>query len=335
MTTRDSTPHLGRRGTLGLALAGLGATTGTVRAQGAFPTRPIRLVVPFPPGGSSDLLGRLVAANLSSRLGQPVVVENRAGAGGTLGIQHVAREPADGYTIAQGAIASFAFSPQLMNPPPYDPNTVLTPVAYVGSDYNALFINARIPARNMAELEAWIRAQPNPVPYASAGIGTPAHLGIAMFAKNRNLPMTHVPYRGAAPAIQDVAAGNAAMIFTGAVAGRGLVEGGQLRMLGVSARSRMPDSPDVPTLAEAGVPEMELLVWYGYFLHNATPRPILERYHATFMDMLRTPAFVAELRRAMMEPFPADQRLEDAPRFLAASVADIRRRIEAADVKPE
>jgi len=326
--------RFGRRGAFGLAL-GLAAAARPAFAQGAFPTRPIRLVVPFPPGGSSDLLGRMVAANLSSRLGQPVVVENRAGAGGTLGIQHVAREPADGYTIAQGAIASFAFTPQLMNPPPYDPNTVLTPIAYVGSDYNALFINARIPARSMAELEAWIRAQPNPVPYASAGIGTPAHLGIATFAKNRDLAMTHVPYRGAAPAIQDVAAGNAAMIFTGAVAGRGLVEGGQLRMLGVSARSRMPDSPDVPTLQEAGVPEMELLVWYGYFIHPGTPRPILERYHATFMDMLRSPAFVAELRRAMMEPFPADQTLEGAQRFLATSVADIRRRIDAADVKPE
>ncbi|WP_203075703.1 Bug family tripartite tricarboxylate transporter substrate binding protein [Falsiroseomonas ponticola] len=335
MTNGSFTPRLDRRRAIGLALAGLGAAVGPAAAQGSFPSRTIRLVVPFPPGGSSDLLGRLVAAQLSQRLGQPVVVDNRAGAGGTLGMQHVAREPADGYTIAQGAIASLAFSPLLMNPPPYDPNTVLTPVAFVGSDYNALFINARIPARNMAELEAWIRAQPNPVPYASAGIGTPAHLGIATFAQGRNLPMTHVPYRGAAPAIQDVAAGNAAMIFTGAVAGRGLVEGGQLRMLAVSARSRMADFPDVPTVREAGVPEMELLVWYGYFLHPATPRPILQRYHAAFMQMLGDAAFVAELRRGMMEPFPADQRLEDAPRLVAESVADVRRRIEAAGVKPE
>jgi tripartite-type tricarboxylate transporter receptor subunit TctC len=212
---------------------------------------------------------------------------------------------------------------------------VLTPLAFIGSDYNALFVNARIPARTMAELEAWIRAQPNPVPYASAGVGTPAHLGIAMFAQGRNLPMTHVPYRGAAPAIQDVAAGNAAMIFTGAVAGRGLVESGQLRMIAVSANSRMPDSPDVPTMREAGAPEMELLVWYAYFIHPGTPRPIIERYHATFMTMLRDDAFIAELRRAMMEPFPADQKLEDGPRRVAESVADVRRRIEAAGVKPE
>jgi tripartite-type tricarboxylate transporter receptor subunit TctC len=187
----------------------------------------------------------------------------------------------------------------------------------------------------MAELEAWIRAQPNPVPYASAGIGTPAHLGIASWAAARNLPMTHVPYRGAAPAFQDVAAGNAAMIFTGASTGRPLVEGGQLRLLAVSARSRMPDSPEVPTVREAGVAEMELLVWYAYFLHNATPRPILERYHATFMEMLRDAGFVAELRRAMMEPFAADQRLADMPKLVSDSVADVRRRIEAAGVKPE
>jgi tripartite-type tricarboxylate transporter receptor subunit TctC len=333
MTIQHTAPHIRRR-TLGLALAGI-AAAGPARAQGAFPTRPMRLVVPFPPGGSSDLLGRLVAAQLAQRLGQPMVVENRAGAGGTLGIQYVAREPADGYALAQGAIASIAFSPQLMNPQPYDPNTVLTPVAFVGSDYNALFINSRIPARTMAELEAWIRAQPNPVPYASAGIGTPAHLGIASFAQNRNLAMTHVPYRGAAPAIQDVAAGNAAMVFTGAVAGRGLVEGGQLRMLAVSARNRMPDSPDVPTMTEAGVPEMELLVWYAYFIHPATPRPIMARYHGAFMDMLRDPAFVSELRRGMMEPFTPEQKLEDLPRMVADSVADIRRRIDAAGVKPE
>jgi tripartite-type tricarboxylate transporter receptor subunit TctC len=262
-------------------------------------------------------------------------VENRAGAGGTVGILHTAREPADGYTIAQGAIASFAFSPQLMNPPPYDPNTVLTPIAFVGSDYNALFINAAIPARTMAELEAWIRAQPSPVPYASAGIGTPAHLGIAMWAKNRNLPMTHVPYRGAAPAITDVAAGNAAMIFTGAIAGRSLVEAGRLRMLTVSARSRMPDVPEVPTVGEAGVPEMELLVWYGYFVHPQTPRPIMQRYHEAFGAMLRDAAFLAELRQGMLEPYPADQKLEDAPRRVADSVADVRRRIEAAGVKIE
>ncbi|WP_137180546.1 tripartite tricarboxylate transporter substrate binding protein [Roseomonas sp. AR75] len=336
MTTSDSSRRFGRRDAMALGLAaGLGGLAAPALAQGSFPTRPIRLVVPFPPGGSSDLLGRRVAAQLSQRLGQPVVVENRAGAGGTVGIQYVAREPADGYTIAQGAIASFAFSPQLMSPPPYDPNTVLTPVAFVGSDYNALFINASIPARTMAELEAWIRAQPNPVPYASAGIGTPAHLGIAMWAKARNLPMTHVPYRGAAPAITDVAAGNAAMIFTGAIAGRSLVEGGKLRMLTVSARQRMPDTPDVPTVQEAGVAEMELLVWYGYFVHPQTPRPILQRYHAVFMDMLRDPAFLAELRAGMMEPFPADQKLEDGPKLVADSVADVRRRIEAAGVKIE
>jgi tripartite-type tricarboxylate transporter receptor subunit TctC len=277
----------------------------------------------------------MVAAQLSQRLGQPVVVENRAGAGGTVGIQQVARGEGDGYTIAQGAIASFAFTPQLMSPPPYDPNTVLTPIAFVGNDYNALFINASIPARTIPELEAWIRAQPSPVPYASAGIGTPAHLGIAMFAQSRNLPMTHVPYRGAAPAITDVAAGNAAMVFTGAIAGRSLVEGGRLRMIAVSARQRSPDFPEVPTVSEAGAPEMELLVWYGYFAHNDTPRPILQRYHAAFMDMLRDPAFLAELRRGMLEPFPPDQKLEDAPRIVADSVADVRRRIEAAGVKIE
>ena len=324
---------LGRRTLLG-AGAGLVLADG-VAAQGTFPTRAIRLVVPFPPGGSSDALGRIVATHLSRRLGQPVVVENRAGAGGTTGVLQVAQGSADGYTIVQGAIGNIAFAPSLMTPPPFDPNTVATPLAMVSSDFNAVFINASIPARTLDELAAWVRAQPNPVPYASAGVGTPAHLGVATFAQARNLQMTHVPYRGAAPAIQDVAAGNASMVFTGISAGQALVEAGRLRMLAVSARSRAPGFADVPTVREAGAPEMELFVWYGYFAANATPRPILERYHATFMDMLRDAAFVAELGRVSMEPFPADQRLDDVPRFVRESVADVRRRIAAAGVQME
>jgi tripartite-type tricarboxylate transporter receptor subunit TctC len=142
--------------------------------------------------------------------------------------------------------------------------------------------------------------------------------------------LTHVPYRGAAPAIQDVAAGNAAMVFTGVSAGRALVEAGRVRMLAVSARSRAPGFPDVPTVREAGAPEMELIVWYGYFAANATPRPIMERYYAAFMDILRDAEFAAELGRVTMEAFPADQRLDDLPRFVRDSVADVRRRIEAA-----
>lgn len=327
----DRSAGLGRRSLLG---AGAALTLGGgARAQGVFPTRPIRLVVPFPPGGSSDALGRIVATHLGRRLGQPVVVENRAGAGGTTGVLQVAQGAADGYTIVQGAIGNIAFAPSLMNPAPFDPTTIATPIAMVASDFNALFINASIPARTLDALAAWVRAQPNPVPYASAGVGTPAHLGVATFAQARNLQMTHVPYRGAAPAVQDVAAGNAAMVFTGISAGQPLVEAGRLRMLAVSARSRAPGFPDVPTVREAGAPEMELIVWYGYFAANATPRAILERYHAAFMDMLRDEAFVAELGRVTMEPFPADQRLDDVPRFVAESIADVRRRIEAAGVR--
>jgi len=318
---------------LGAGFALLG-DAGPAAAQAApFPNRPIRLVVPFPPGGSSDLVGRLVAAQLSQRLGQPVVVENRAGAGGTVGMLQVARSEPDGYSIAQGAAGTMAFAPALMKPPPFDPNTVLAPIAFVASDANGLFINADIPARTVAELVTWVRAQPNPVPYASAGPGTPAHLGIAVLAQSRSLPMTHVPYRGAAPAVTDVAAGTAKMIFTSVIAGRALAQAGKLRLLAVSARARLPDFPDVPTMREAGVPEMELSIWYGYFAAPATPPAILARYHAAFAGMLRDPAFIADLRRATMEPFPADQRLEDASRFLAESVAEVRRKIEAAGVR--
>lgn len=320
---------------LGAGLTALAGALPGIAQTPAFPTRPVRLVVPFPPGGSSDVLGRLVATQLGQRLGQPVVVENRAGAGGTLAMQQVGRGEADGYTIAQGAAGNMSFAPALMSPAPYDPVEAFAPIAIVASDANGLFVNAALPIRTMADLLAYVRAQPNPVPYASAGAGTPAHLGLAVLAQSRNLAMTHVPYRGAAPAITDVAAGVAAMIFTSVIAGRSLADAGRLRLIAVSARNRLPDFPDVPTMREAGFPELELAIWYGYFAAPTTPAPILARYRQVFTEMLRDPAFATELRRVTMEPFAPEQGVDNVRRVLADSVVEVRRQIEATGVKME
>jgi len=330
---------LGTIGRRAILAAGAGLTTvtaGPARAQApAFPSRPVRLVVSFAPGGSSDLLARLVGAELQRRLGQPVVVENRAGAGGTLGMAQVSRADPDGYTIVQGTAGTIALTPTLMNPPPYDATTAFTPLGFVASDANGVFINPSIPARNMDELVAWIRAQPNPVPYASSGAGTPGHIGMALFAEARDLRMLHVPYRGAAPAATDVAAGNAAMVFTSMIVGRALTDAGRLRLLSIGARERLPEYRNVPTLREAGLAEMEVPIWYGYFAPPATPRPIVERYHAAIADMLRDPSFIAKLREQMMEPFPADQGLAAAPTLVSDTVAQVKRMIEITGVRIE
>jgi tripartite-type tricarboxylate transporter receptor subunit TctC len=313
----------------GLSLLGAAARTA---AQPAFPTRPIRLVVSFAPGGSSDALARIVAANLGRHLGQSVVVENRPGAGGTLGMAQVSRGDADGYTIVQGTAGTVALTPLLMTPPPYDAMQAFAPLGFVASDSNGVFVNPAVPARTMDELAAWVRAQGRAVPFASSGVATPGHLGLELFARARGLNMEHVPYRGAAPALTDVVAGTAPMIFTSLIVGRAMADAGRLRLLAVSARERVPEYPDVPTLREAGLAEMEVPIWFGYFAPPATPRPVVERYHAALTAMLRDPAFIAELRTQMMEAFPADQRLDAAPAFVAGTIADVRRMIATTGV---
>jgi tripartite-type tricarboxylate transporter receptor subunit TctC len=266
-------------------------------------------------------------------LGQATIVENRAGAGGTLAITQIAAtRETDGHTLVQGAVGNMVFAPLLMKPPPFDPMTVMTPVAIIANDANGIFVNADNPAKTVAEFEAWVRAQPSSVPYGSAGNGTPAHVGLASFAKSRNLSMTHVPYRGAAPAIQDLAAGNIAAIFTSITAARGLLDAGKLRMLAVSSSSRIPEYPNVPTVKEAGAPDLELAVWYGYFLVNGTPADIVERYRSAFDSMMRNPGFIAELRKQIIEPRPAGQSLAEARRLLEDSMADVKRRIDATGV---
>lgn len=320
---------LGAAGLLALALPRPGL------AQEAFPARPIRLVVPWAPGGASDVLGRLVARKLSDGLGQQVVVDNRAGAGGTLGMQNVARSPADGYSIVQGTSSTIGLTPVLMNPEPFDGTRDFAAIAFVADDTNGLFVGPSVPARSAQELIAWIRAQPNPVPFASSGVATPGHVGLEMFARAHGLNLNHVPYRGAGPALTDVAAGNAAMIFTGAAGGRPLLDGGRLRLLALTGRARNPAFPDVPTVRELGLEAMDVPVWHGYFAPAGTPRPVLERLHGALVGLLRDAEFTAALRGQMMEPFPADQPLDAAQRFVAEQIGQIRTMVRTTGIRLE
>lgn len=330
-------PVLQRRHLLGGALAlAAGGTARRAAAQAeAFPSRPVRLVVPWAPGGASDVLGRLVARKLSESLGQQVVVDNRAGAGGTVGMQHVARAAPDGYTLVQGTSSTIGLTPVLMNPEPFDGTREFAPIAFVADDTNGLFISATIPARTMDEFLAWVRAQPNPVPYASSGVGTPGHVGLEMFARTRNLNLNHVPYRGAGPALTDVAAGNAAMIFTGAAGGKALADAGRVRLLAVTGRARQASLPDVPTVRELGLEAMDVPVWHGYFAPAGTPRPVLEKLHGAIVALLRDAEFVGSLRQQMMEPFPTDQRLDDAQAFVNASIGRMREMVRATGIRIE
>lgn len=332
----SATTGLRRRHLLGAAaLTGLGLSRPALAQSDAWPSRPIRLVVPWAPGGASDLLGRLVARKLGDALGQQVVVDNRAGAGGTLGMQNVARSPADGYALVQGTSSTIGLTPVLMSPEPFDGTKEFASIAFVADDTNGLFISAANPARNAEEFIAWVRAQPNPVPYASSGVGTPGHVGLEMLGRTRSLNLTHVPYRGAGPALTDVAAGNAAMIFTGAAGGKALVDGGRLKLIALTGRARQSAFPDVPIVRELGLEAMDVPVWHGYFAPAGTPRPILERLHGALVALLRDPEFLGSLRQQMMEPFPADQRLDDAQGFVNASISRMREMVRATGIRLE
>jgi tripartite-type tricarboxylate transporter receptor subunit TctC len=322
-------PRMRRRALLGAAGAVLAVPA---LAQGEWPSRPLRLVVPWAPGGASDALGRLVAGKLSERIGQQVVVDNRAGAGGTVGMAAVSRAAPDGYTLIQATSTTTGLTPVLMRPEPFDAGRDFAAIAFVALDTNGLFSSAALPPTSVDELIAWVRAQPNPVPYASSGVGTLGHLGMELFARARDLRMTHVPYRGAGPAMTDVVSGTAAAIFTGAIGGRSLAEGGRLRLIAVTGARRHSDFPAVPTVHELGLGSMDVPVWHGYMAPPGTPQPILARLHAAFVAILGDAEFLASLDRQMMTPWSRDQRLADAQGFVVESVADVRRRITATGI---
>jgi tripartite-type tricarboxylate transporter receptor subunit TctC len=319
-------PRMRRRVLLGTAGALLAAPA---FAQSNWPSRPLRLVVPWAPGGASDALGRLVAGKLSERLGQQVVVDNRAGAGGTVGMAVVSRAAPDGYTLIQATSTTTGLTPVLMRPEPFDAGRDFAAIAFVALDTNGLFSSAALPPTSVEELIAWVRAQTNPVPYASSGVGTLGHLGMELFARARDLRMTHVPYRGAGPAMADVVSGTAAAIFTGAIGGRALAEAGRLRLIAVTGARRHADFPAVPTVHELGLGSMDVPVWHGYMAPPGTPQPILARLHAAFVAILGDAEFLASLDRQMMTPWSRDQTLADAQGFVIESVLDVRRRIAA------
>lgn len=315
--------------------AGVLALASPAIAQSDFPSRPVRLVVPWAPGGASDVLGRLVARKLSDGLGQQVVVENRAGAGGTLGMGHVARAAPDGYTIVQGTSSTIGLTPVLMNPEPFDGTRDFAAVGYVADDTNGLFISATNPARTAEEFIAWVRAQPNPVPYGSSGVGTPGHVGMEMLARARGIAMNHVPYRGAGPALTDVAAGNAAAIYTGLAGGKPLMDGGRLRLIAITGRARNAAFPDIPTVTELGLAAMDVPVWHGYFAPAGTPRAVRERLLGAITALLRDAEFVGSLRTQFMAPFPVEQTLDGAQGFAAESIARIREMVRGMNIRLE
>ncbi len=250
-----------------------GPSTGS--GQAPYPSKPVRLVVDTSPGGITDLLARLSADGLSQRLGQAVVVENKPGASGNVAIDFVVRSPADGYTLMICAGGNLVVKPFLEHSLPFDPMNDLVPVFNVAEAPHILVVPAALPARDLAEFIAYAKAHPGKVYYGSAGIGSPPHLSIELFARFAGLKLVHVPYKGIGNALPDMIAGRVQMMSMSLGSARPYLKSGQIRPLAAGAKRRLAGLPDVPTSAEAGVPDWEMSAWFGIFAPRATSAEIV------------------------------------------------------------
>ncbi len=280
-----------RRTIATLVMAGL---TSVASAQG-FPSKPIRLICPFPPGGAVDIASRAIAAELSKTLGQPVTVENRPGAGGNIGGQEAVRSAPDGYTLFMTTSGIQAINPLLYKKMPFDPMKDLAPVAALVSLSNVLVVHPSVKANSVAEVLALVRANPGAITYASSGSGTSIHMSAEMFKHMTGTSIVHVPYKGSAPALTDLLGGQVQMMFDNVPSSLPHIKAGKLRALATTGATRDPALPDLPTVAEAGVPGYEAGVWFGLAVPAGTPRDIIAKLGAEALKGVKSPEFVKRM----------------------------------------
>ena len=254
-----------------------------------YPNKPIKIISPFATGGIADTFSRVVGQGLSESLGQPVVVENKTGGGGNIGADFVAKAPADGYTLVMGNIGSHAVNPYLIKNMPYDPLKDFEPVAYVLDAEGLLVVNPAIPVKNVNELIAYVKARPGQVSYGSGGMGTTSHLAGELFKSLAKVDMTHIPYKGNAPAITDLIGGQTQIMFATMPTVLPYVKADKLRALAVIGSSRASSLPDVPTVAET-LPGFDVSNWIGIFAPAGTPKPIISKLNTEIIKIMQQPA---------------------------------------------
>jgi tripartite-type tricarboxylate transporter receptor subunit TctC len=289
-----------RRTLLGLAAGA--ALAPAAMAQDRFPSKPIRIVIPFAAGGSTDILARLCAQILTERLGQSVVAENVTGAGGTIGAQRVLDAPADGYTLMAGTPGPITINPHLQPRLPYQPLRDFLPVVFVGDSPAVVTVRRDSPIRSIADLVAEAKRRPGQMTFASAGIGSFAHLSGELFKWRAGVDMVHIPYRGTAPAATDIMGGRIDAMFENYPSVQGQINAGDLRVLAIGATRRSALLPGIPTVAEAGVPGYESTSWFGLFARAGTPPAIVEQLNAAVGGAIRSPAVTARLADLGVEP---------------------------------
>ena len=265
-------------------------------AQADFPERPVTLIVPFPAGGSTDLVARVVAEKMSANLGQQIVVDNRGGAGGNVGSAAAAKAEADGYTILMGTVATHALNPALYKKMPYDPVKDFAPVSLLVVVPNVLVVNPDFPAHSVAELIALAKEKPGELSYASSGNGTPLHLSGELFKSMAGIDMVHVPYKGAGPALIDVMGGHVPIMFDNLPSSTEHIKAGKLRGLAVTTAERAPSMPDLPTVAESGLPGYETYTWNALFAPAGTPPEVIAKLNEAAVQAVADPQVQAKLK---------------------------------------
>lgn len=267
-----------------------------------FPERAVRMVVPFPAGGATDVVARIIAQQAGVELGQQVVVENKSGAGGTIGAGEAAKAPADGYTILLTTTSTHSVSPHLFDNLPYDVKKDFTPIAHLGTAGTVLLVTPNLPVNSVQELIDYAKANPGQLNYASSGNGTIVHLGTEAFMSQAKIDMTHVPYRGTGQAITDLMSGNVQVLMDAIPTGMPYVKKGQLKALAVTTTERSPLAPELPTLDESGLPGFVSTTWFGVYTPAGVPEERQARLHEAFVRAVQDPAVAERLRTLGIEP---------------------------------
>ena len=275
-----------------LATVAIAAATvcGSAHAQATnYPTKPVTIVVPFSPGGATDIMSRTLAERLKNRLGHPVIVENKPGAGTMIASEYVAKAAPDGHTVLLAA-SSLGIAPSLYAKVNYDPVKDFTPISLVASVVHVLSVHPSVPAKNVAELVTWVKANPTKANYGSVGAGTSTHLESELFNTMAGVKIEHVPYKGSAPALLDLVSGNINVMFDAYASSKPFINDNRIRLLAVTTAQRSKLLPNVPTVAESGLPGYEAMPWLGFVAPAGTPAPIVNKFHAELMEVLKEPA---------------------------------------------
>ena len=302
-------------------------------ALAEYPDKPVKIIVPYPPGGTTDILARVIAQRLGERLKQSFIVENRGGASGAIGTQAVAKSPADGYTLCMGTIGTHGINSALFKNLPYDAVKDFAPITIVGSTPNVLMVNPSVPAKTLAELLALARAKPGGLNFGSTSQGGSPHMSGELLKSMTGVDIAHIPYKGAGPMLIDLIGGQVQLGFDNLPSSIGHIRSGKLRAIAVTTAKRFPGAPEIPTMAESGVPGYEVSAWFGLLAPAGTPKPVIDALYTNIAAILKQPEVVKQLFDLGAEP--GGNTPEAYARQIAADVEKWKKVVAATGVKAE